>query len=48
MIDQKAGDVVPVLGLQPGLMIRLYRNMHISLGPSIATDCVGVHFGIGF
>ena len=48
MIDQKAGDVVPVLGLQPGLRIRLYRNMHISLGPSIATDCVGVHFGIGF
>ena len=48
MIDQKAGDVDSVLGLQPGLRIRLYRNMHISLGPSIATDCVGAHFGIGF
>ena len=48
MIDQKAGDVEPVLGLQPGLRIRLYRNVHISLGPSIATDCVGVHFGVGF
>ena len=44
----KPGDVGLVLGLQPGFRVRLYRNLHVFLGPSIATDCFGVHVGIGF
>ncbi len=28
--------------------IRYYKNLHIFLGPSIATDSLGVHLDIGF
>ena len=42
------GNVGLVLGLQPGFRVRLYRNLHIFLGPSIASDCLGLHLGIGF
>ena len=42
-----AGDAELILGLQPGFRVRCYKNFHIFLGPSIATDCIGVHLGIG-
>ena len=48
MIDEEPGDVVPILGLQPGFRVRCYKNLHIFLGPSIATDLIGAHIGIGF
>lgn len=28
--------------------IRCYKNLHLFLGPTIATDCLGLHLGIGF
>ena len=48
MIDESPGDVMPRLGLQPGISIRCYNTLHIFAGPSIATDCIGLHIGIGF
>ena len=28
--------------------VRFYKNLHLFLGPTIATDCLGLHLGIGF
>ena len=48
IVEEKPGDVLFIGGWQPGVRIRFYRNLHIFLGPTIATDCIGAHFGIGF
>lgn len=48
VIDDNVGDVLFVGGWQPGIRIRCYRNLHVFLGPTLATDCLGVHLGIGF
>lgn len=48
VIDESPGDVLFVAGLQPGLRVRMCSNLHLFFGPSIATDCIGLHFGIGF
>lgn len=48
MIDESAGDVILICGWQPGFRVRCYKNLHLFLGPTIATDCIGVHFGVGF
>lgn len=42
------GDILFVGGWQPGVRVRCYRNLHIFLGPTLATDCLGLHLGIGF
>lgn len=42
------GDVGPMFGLQAGFRIRCYKNLHIFLGPTIGSDCLGLHLGIGF
>lgn len=42
------GDVLFVGGWQPGFRVRCYKNLHIFLGPTLATDCLGLHLGIGF
>ncbi len=47
IVDSEPGDAELILGLQPGFRVRCYKNFHIFLGPSIATDCIGVHLGIG-
>ena len=41
-------DVLFVGGWQPGIRVRCYKNLHIFLGPTLATDCLGLHLGIGF
>ena len=48
LIDEEPGDAIPILGLQPGFRVRCYKNLHFFFGPSIATDCIGAHIGIGF
>ena len=48
VIDDNVGDVLFVGGWQPGIRVRCYKNLHIFLGPTIATDCLGLHLGIGF
>jgi hypothetical protein len=47
LIETKPGDVFFIAGLQPGFRVRCYRNLHIFIGPSIGTDCIGAHIGIG-
>ena len=42
------GEVLFVGGIQPGFRVRCYKNLHLFLGPTIATDCIGAHLGIGF
>lgn len=42
------GDIDFVGGWQPGVRVRFWRNVHLFLGPTIATDCFGLHLGIGF
>lgn len=48
VIDDNVGDVLFVGGWQPGIRVRCYKNLHIFLGPTIATNCLGFHLGIGF
>lgn len=48
IIDENVGDMLFAGGWQPGIRIRCYRNLHLFLGPTIATDCLGLHLGIGF
>lgn len=47
-IDDNVGDIQFIGGWQPGIRIRCYRNLHIFLGPVLATDCLGGTIGIGF
>lgn len=47
VIEDNVGDAIFVGGWQPGIRIRCYKNLHIFLGPTIATDCLGLHLGIG-
>lgn len=48
VLDENPGDMWYVAGWQPGIRVRCYNNLHIFLGPTIATDCFGLHLGIGF
>ena len=48
VIEEDAGDAFFIVGWQPGIRIRCYRNLHLFLGPTLATDCLGLHLGIGF
>lgn len=48
VIDESAGDVKFICGWQPGIRVRFYRNIHLFLGPTLATDCLGLHLGVGF
>ena len=47
VIDNNVGDARFILGWQPGIRVRFYRNIHIFLGPTIATECIGLHLGVG-
>lgn len=47
IVEDKPGDVQFVGGWQPGVRIRFYKNLHLFLGPTIATNCIGVHIGVG-
>ncbi len=44
----RKGEFLFVGGWQPGIRVRFFRNIHLFLGPTIATDCLGLHLGIGF
>lgn len=47
-ISVDKGDVQFYLFWQPGVKIRFYKNIHLFLGPTLSTHCLGVHVGIGF
>ena len=42
------GDVQFYVSWQPGMKLRFYKNIHMFLGPTLSTHCLGVHLGIGF
>ncbi|MGN0195121.1 MAG: hypothetical protein ACI4AE_01530 [Candidatus Cryptobacteroides sp.] len=48
VIDENVGDAIFIFGWQPGIRIRFYKNLHLFIGPTIATSCLGLHLGIGF
>ena len=48
-IDRYAtvGEVMPYVSWEPGFKLRVFRNLHVFMGPTIATSCIGIHAGIG-
>lgn len=48
MIDDNPGDLAPLMAFEPGIRVRLFKNIHVFLGPTISTLGMGVHAGIGF
>ncbi|MBR5842944.1 MAG: hypothetical protein IKY64_10125 [Bacteroidaceae bacterium] len=47
-IDVERGDVQFYLSWQPGMRVRFYKNLHLFLGPTFSSHCMGVHLGLGF
>lgn len=33
---------------QPGIRFRFWKNLHLFLGPTISTNTIGIHLGVGF
>ena len=46
--DYNKGDVLFAATWQPGVRFRFWRNLHLFLGPTISTNTVGLHLGMGF
>ena len=46
--DYDKGDVLFAATLQPGVRFRFWKNLHLFLGPTISTNTVGLHLGLGF
>ena len=45
----QVGDATFLAGWNPGIRIRLYKNIHIFAGPTLSTEPLfGFHAGIGF
>ncbi|MGN0202583.1 MAG: hypothetical protein ACI399_06765 [Candidatus Cryptobacteroides sp.] len=47
VIDDNVGDPVFIIGWQPGIRLTCCKNLHLFIGPTIATSCLGIHLGIG-
>ncbi|MBO7286857.1 MAG: hypothetical protein J6U85_01370 [Bacteroidales bacterium] len=47
-ISEEIGDMLFEVLWQPGFRVRFYKNIHMFFGPTLATDCIGIHFGVGF
>lgn len=47
-LNSKPGEVYFLIGWQPGIRLRIYRNFQIFLGPTISTYTMGLHLGLGF
>jgi len=48
IIDYGKGDVLFAATWQPGVRFRFCRNLHLFLGPTLSTNTVGLHLGVGF
>ena len=42
------GDMLFAATLQPGVRFRFWKNLHLFLGPTLSTNTVGLHLGLGF
>ena len=47
-ISVDKGDVQFYVSWQPGVRVRFFDNVHLFLGPTLSSHCLGVHLGIGF
>ena len=47
-ISVDKGDVQFYLSWQPGVRVRFFDNVHLFLGPTLSSHCLGVHLGVGF
>jgi len=47
-IEDNPGDIVFAATWQPGIRVRFWKNLHLFLGPTISTNTIGLHFGVGF
>ena len=47
-INVDKGDVQFYLSWQPGVKVRFFDNVHLFLGPTLSSHCLGVHLGLGF
>lgn len=47
-ISVDKGEVQFYLSWQPGVRVRFFGNVHLFLGPTLSTHCLGVHLGLGF
>ena len=47
-ISVEKGDVQFYISWQPGIRVRFFDNVHLFLGPTLSSHCLGVHLGIGF
>jgi len=48
IIDYGKGDVLFATTWQLGVRFRFWRNLHLFLGPTLSTNTVGLHLGVGF
>lgn len=47
VVSDNEGDIRFYAALEPGIRLRLLRNLHVFLGPSVAVNGIGLHFGVG-
>ena len=47
-ISASEGDVDLYAGIHAGIRFRIFRNFHLFLGPTLTTNTIGLHLGIGF
>lgn len=47
-ISESKGDVEALYTFEPGVRIRFYKNIHLFVGPTFSSHCLGLHAGIGF
>jgi hypothetical protein len=47
-ISVDKGDAQFYISWQPGVRVRFFDNVHLFLGPTLSSHCLGVHLGIGF
>ena len=41
------GQFEPWVCFEPGVRVRIWRNLQVFAGPSLGPDCLGLHVGIG-
>ena len=47
-ISESTGDVGFYAGINAGISFRIIKNIHLYLGPTLTTNTIGLHAGIGF
>ena len=46
--ENSEGDIIFAATWQPGVRFRFWKNLHLFLGPTISTNTIGIHLGVGF